>query len=188
MRYLCAILASNNQQYHCYFSFRRKRKKEEKMNNEPLNREVTVQFSENEFSTMSFVSLRLGLSIPDLIRSFVPSLPISKESDNTPLQTLAHPSPQGGPYRIREDLDKDRIVEILNELFDEKDKAITLAKEIKSQIVDDESIRETLNLTTEKRLLRWAHPARVDDRTRFAKPRAREICMILYGFIPERQE
>ena len=128
------------------------------------------------------------MSIPDLIRSFVPNLPLSKEPENTPVQTLASPSPQGGPYRIREDIDKDRITAILNELFQEKYKAITLAKEIKSQIVDDESIRETLNLTTEKRLLRWAHLARVDDRTRFVKPRAREICMILYRFIPERQE
>ena len=158
------------------------------MNNEILNREVTVQFSEHEFSTMSFMSLRLGLSIPDLIRSFVPNLRIYKEPENLPVQTLASPSPQGGPYRIRENLDKNRIAEILNELFDERDKAITLAKEIKSQIIDDESNRETLNLTTEKRLLRWTHPARVDDRTRFVKPRAREICMILYGFIPERQE
>ena len=128
------------------------------------------------------------MSIPDLIRSFVPNLPLSKEPENTPVQTLASPSPQGGPYRIREDIDKDRITAILNELFQEKYKAITLAKEIKSQIVDDESIRETLNLTTEKRLLRWAHLARVDDRTRFVKPRAIEICMILYRFIPERQE
>ena len=158
------------------------------MNNEILNREVTVKFSENEFSTMSFMSLRLGLSIPDLIRSFVPNLPIYKEPENLPVQTLANPSQQRGPYRIQDDIDKDRITAILNELFNEKDKAKTLAKEIKSQIIDDESSRETLNLTTEKRLLRWAHPARVDDRTRFVKPRAREICMILYGFIPERQE
>jgi len=135
---------------------------------------------------MPFFAARL--SIPDLIRSFVPNLPLSKEPENTPVQTLASPSPQGGPYRIREDIDKDRITAILNELFQEKYKAITLAKEIKSQIVDDESIRETLNLTTEKRLLRWAHLARVDDRTRFVNPRAREICMILYRFIPERQE
>lgn len=147
-----------------------------------------MKFSENEFSTISFMSLRLGVGVHDLIRSFIPNLPISKEPDKTPVQTLANPSPQGGPYRIRENIDKDRITTILNELFDEKDKAITLAKEIKSQIIDDEPNRETLNLTTEKRLLRWAHFARVDDRTRFVKPRAREICLILYGFIPEREE
>jgi len=123
------------------------------MRNEQLNREVTVQFSENEFETISFMSARLGVSIP-----------------------------------IREDLDRERISEILNELFHEKDKAITLAKEIKAQLIDDEHQRETLNITTEKRLLRWAHPARVDDRTRFVKPRAREICMILFGFIPERKD
>ena len=109
------------------------------------------------------MSLRLGLSIPDLIRSFVPNLPIYKEPENLPVQTLANPSQQRGPYRIQDDIDKDRITAILNELFNEKDKAKTLAKEIKSQIIDDESSRETLNLTTEKRLLRWAHPARVDD-------------------------
>ena len=75
-----------------------------------------------------------------------------------------------------------------NELFHEENKAITLAKEIKAQLIDDEHQREMLNLTTEKRLIRWAHPARVDDRTRFVKPRAREICMTLFGFIPERKD
>jgi hypothetical protein len=158
------------------------------MRNEQLNREVTVQFSENEFETISFMSARLGVSIPELIRSFIPRLPMLKEPETASVQTLAVPSPQGGPYRIREDLDRERISEILNELFHEKDKAITLAKEIKAQLIDDEHQRETLNITTEKRLLRWAHPARVDDRTRFVKPRAREICMILFGFIPERKD
>jgi hypothetical protein len=158
------------------------------MRNEQLNRAVTIQFNEIEFATINFMSERLGVSIPELIRSFIPRLPMLKEPETAPVQTLAVPSPQGGPYRIREDLDRERISEILNELFHEKDKAITLAKEIKAQLIDDEHQRETLNITTEKRLLRWAHPARVDDRTRFVKPRAREICMILFGFIPERKD
>lgn len=158
------------------------------MANEKLNREVTVELSENEFATINFMSERLGVSMPELIRSFIPSLSVLKETEAAPVQTFAEPSPQGGPYRIREDLDRERISEILDELFHEKDKAITLAKEIKAQLIDDEHQRETLNLTTEKRLLRWAHPARVDDRTRFVKPRAREICMILFGFVPEREK
>jgi len=134
------------------------------------------------------MSARLGVSVPELIRSFIPRLPMLKETGTSPIQTLIEPSLQGGPYRIREDLDRERISEILNELFNEKDKAITLAKEIKAQLIDDEHQRETLNITTENRLLRWAHPARVDDRTRFVKPRATEICMILFGFIPERKD
>ena len=147
-----------------------------------------MQFSENEFATINFMSERLGVSMPELIRSFIPSLPILKKSETAPMQILAESPPQGGPYRIREDLDRERISEILNELFREKNKAITLAKEIKAQLIDDEHQRETLNFTTEKRLLRWAHPARVDNRTRFVKPKAREICMILFGFVPEREE
>ena len=158
------------------------------MRNEQLNREVTVQFREDEFETISFMSAKLGVSIPELIRSFIPRLPMLKEPEISPVQTFAVPSSQGGPYRIREDLDRERISEILNELFHEENKAITLAKEIKAQLIDDEHQREMLNLTTEKRLIRWAHPARVDDRTRFVKPRAREICMILFGFIPERKD
>jgi hypothetical protein len=67
-------------------------------------------------------------------------------------------------------------------------KAKTLATEIMTQLIEDDHPRETLNRTTEKRLLRWAHPARVDDRTRFVRPRAREICEILFGFIPERKK
>jgi hypothetical protein len=158
------------------------------MGNGQLNREVTIHFSENEFATISFMSAKLGVSVPELIKSFIPRLPMLKEPDTAPVQAMTESSAQGGPYRIREDLDKERISEILNELFHEKDKAITLAKEIKTQLIDDDHQRETLNLTTEKRLIRWAHPARVDNRTRFVKPKAREICMILFGFVPEREE
>jgi len=158
------------------------------MMNQQLDREVTIQLNENEFATLNFISGKLGIAIPELMKCFIPNLPTSKEPEEAPVQSIAEPSLRGGPYRIREDFDKARISEILNELFDEKDKAITLAREIKAQLIDEEHFRDTLNSTTEKRLLRWAHPARVDDRTRFVKPKAREICMILYGFVPEREE
>jgi hypothetical protein len=68
----------------------------------------------------------------------------------------------------------------------DKGHAKTLAQEIKSQIITADHERETLTGTTEKRLIRWAHPLRIDKRTQFVSPKAKEICNILYGFVPER--
>ena len=38
------------------------------------NTEIRVQFSESEFAALSFMSQRLEVTIPDLIRNLVPRL------------------------------------------------------------------------------------------------------------------
>jgi hypothetical protein len=151
-----------------------------------INRTVTIEFNESEYETLNFLSINLNLSIPEVVRWMVPKMPAVKVPETTTLQPQTESSLQEGSYKIRENYDKARLTEIVGQLFQEENKAITLAKEIKAQLIDENHLRETLNTTTEKRLLRWAHPARVDDRTRFVKPKAKEICMILFGFVPER--
>jgi hypothetical protein len=91
------------------------------------------------------------------------------------------------PFKILEDFDQNRLSEILDDMISQK-KAKTLAVEIKSQLILTVDKPDTLSETTENRLLRWAHPARIDYRTRFAGPKAKEICEILYGFVPDREE
>jgi hypothetical protein len=130
---------------------------------------------------------RMEIPINDVVRGLIPRFSHPRAPEVAPMKTPEKTLTDTGPYKIIENFDDARLSEILKELIKER-KAVTLAEEIKAQLIDDNYGRENLNITTEKRLLRWAHPARVDDRTRFVKPRAREICIILFGFIPDRED
>ena len=149
------------------------------MKTEELKMELTIQISESNFMTLRYLADKLDMSISEVIRSFIPKIPAIKSPESPELKARS--------LKILEDLDKTRLSEIIDEMIAKK-MAKTLAVEIKTQLILSSHKRDHLTGTTEKRLLRWTHPARIDDRTRFASPRAKEICEILYGFVPERKE
>ncbi len=86
---------------------------------------------------------------------------------------------------IQQKYDVDRIKKICKEMIKEE-KGKTLAVELMNQTVDNAYTRFVLNKATEARLLKWANPKRIDSRSKFVTPRAREICQILFGGIPRR--
>ena len=146
---------------------------------EELTMDLTIQISESDFMTLRYLSDKLEMSISEVIRSFIPKILAIKSPESSELKARS--------LKILEDFDKNRLSEIIDEMI-EKKIAKTLAVEIQAQLILSSHKRDNLTGTTEKRLLRWAHPARIDERTRFASPRANEICEILYGFVPERKE
>ena len=141
--------------------------------------DLTIQISESDFMTLRYLSDKLEMSISEVIRSFIPKILAIKSPESSELKARS--------LKILEDFDKNRLSEIIDEMIKKKI-AKTLAVEIQAQLILSSHKRDNLTGTTEKRLLRWAHPARIDERTRFASPRAKEICEILYGFVPERKE
>ncbi len=149
------------------------------MKTEELTMDLTIQISESDFMTLRYLADKLDMSISEIIRSFIPKIPDIKSP-------VIHDQ-KTGPLKILENFDQNRLAEIIDEMISQKT-AKTLALEIQAQLILSSHKRDNLTGTTEKRLLRWTHPARIDDRTRFASPRAKEICEILYGFVPERKE
>jgi hypothetical protein len=149
------------------------------MKTEELTMDLTIQISESDFMTLHYLADKLDMSISEVIRSFIPKIPALKSPESPELKSRS--------FKILEDFDKTRLSEIIDEMI-EKKMAKTLAVEIESQLILSPHKRDNLTGTTEKRLLRWTHPARIDDRTKFASPRAKEICEILFGFVPERKE
>ena len=146
------------------------------MVNERLDQEIAVRLSASNLDTLRFLSESWNMNISEVIRALIPKLSSTNQADN-----------ETGPLKILEDFDRARLLEILKELISEN-KAKTLATEIKEQLLDCSDKRNNLTGTTERRLLRWAHPARFDERTKYATPRAVEICRTLYGFVPDRKE
>jgi len=149
------------------------------MANEKLDQEIAVRLSSSNIETLRFLSDSWNMNISEVIRALIPKL--------HHLNSINQTDNDRGPLKILEDFDRARLSNILKELISEN-KAKTLAMEIKAQLLDCTDKRNNLTGTTEKRLLRWAHPARFDDRTKYATPRALEICRILYGFLPPRKK
>jgi len=148
------------------------------MANEKFDQEITVRLSASNIKTLHFLSVSWNMNISEVIRVLIPKLPH--------LSSINQADNEKSPLKILEDFDRTRLSEILGELISEK-KAKTLATEIREQLLDCGDKRNNLTGTTEKRLLRWAHPARFDERTKYATPKAVEICRILYGFLPPRK-
>lgn len=147
------------------------------MSTEKLAKELVVRVTETDFNTLRFLSKKLDISMSEVVRAIIPRIPHLQPPKETQEKRVS--------LLILENYDQTRLSEILDEMISQR-KAKTLAQEIKVQLIDCERKRDRLTKTTEKRLLRWAHPKRIDDRTEFASPKAKEICRILYGFVPER--
>ena len=45
------------------------------MENKLLKREVTIIFTEDEFSTLNLLATKLNISVPEVVRSLVPRFP-----------------------------------------------------------------------------------------------------------------
>ena len=146
---------------------------------EKLDQEITVRLSNTDVEILQFLSSSWGMNISEVIRTLIPRL--SRLISNTDIEKNIR------PLKILDDFDRTRLSEIITDLISEN-KAKTLATEIKEQLLDSTDKRINLTGTTEKRLLRWTHPARVDERTKYVAPRAEEICRILYGFTPDRRD
>ena len=155
------------------------------MGKETLTKELTVKMSENDLAALNLIAKRMEIPINDVVRGLIPRFAYSKAPEGTLLTTPVEPIPKTGPFKIRKDLDKKRLGEICDELI-AKRMAKTLGDQIKQEVIVEN--REILNVTTEKRLLRWTHPARNDHRTKFASPKAEEMCRMLFGFVPERED
>jgi len=149
------------------------------MSTEKFLKELTVRITESNFNTLRILSEKLDMSISEVVRAIIPKIPHS--------QPLKQMQQKKISLQILEKYDQTRLSKILDEMISKR-KAKMLAQEIKEQLIDCEHKRDNLTKTTEKRLLRWAHPARIDDRTEFASPKAKEICKILFGFVPERND
>ena len=149
------------------------------MANGRLDQEIAIRLSSTDAEILHFLSSSWKMNVSEVIRTLIPKLPY--------LDTIKDSAADTKSLRIVDNFNRTRLSEILNDLITNK-KAKTLATEIKEQLLDSTDNRNNLTGTTEARLLRWTHPARIDDRTNYVSPKAAEICQILYGFIPDRKK
>ncbi len=141
--------------------------------------EITLRLSAHDIEVLNFLGQSWGTTVSGAVKALLPSLPHPAAGN------ISHQ--KKGPLKILPSFDRARLAEIVADLISQG-KAVTLAREVRSQILDCDYPRENLTRTTEARLLRWATPRRVDARTEYASPKAVEMCQILYDFVPDRND
>jgi len=145
-------------------------------------KEILLKLEDEDYRTLEWISERLGLSISECLRSFIPRVSppeikvVAKESE---IATANASDLVPVATELRED-DLKELSAILSELKERK-WAATLANEIHRQIIEKKVGRKYLVVGTYRRLARWVTPYRWSNRERFVKPRAQRISEILFG-------
>ena len=146
-------------------------------------KDINLKLSDEDYLKIQWIAKRLQMSITETLRSLIPDVPIPvvKKIDEN---EVAKASP-ADLVSVQEAIDRDKLRILVKQLM-EKGWAVTLAKEIKKQLLDNQG--KGLSVSTYKRLSRWAHPYRFTEREQFVKPRAEEISELLFGHVIERVE
>jgi len=139
---------------------------------------ILLNLSNDEYRKLKYIAETLSISISDCLRSLIPDIqpPESKVVQEGDIRSAKFDD----LIPIRKLSAKDR--EMLRGYIDElgrKEGAVTLAKEIKQQVLNTEC--RHLTVSTYKRLGRWISPYRWTNREKYVKPIAQKISRLLFG-------
>jgi len=144
---------------------------------------INLKLSDDDYRKLKWISDRLELSVTETLRKLIPNIEIT-EASLVKDREISSASPHDlVPIAKLSDKDRQRLRGYLNELL-EKRWAVTLANEIKQQLLDKEG--SYLTVSTFKRISRWANPYRQTEREEYVLPRAKAISQLLFGKDIER--
>jgi hypothetical protein len=140
--------------------------------------DVLLKLSNGDYRRLKWIADKLGLTISDCLRSLIPNIqpPESKVVQERDIRSAKFDDLV--PIKKLSEKDREILRGYIDELIENKC-AVTLAKEIKQQVLDTDGLH--LTVSTCKRLGRWISPYRWTEREKYVKPRAQEISRILFG-------
>jgi len=149
--------------------------------NQLLSKEILLRLTEDEYERLAYVSQKLGLSVSETLRVLVPNvLPAERKTvavdeldKASVIDSMAIPHP----------LEKKELEALLDEM-ENKGAALTLSREIRRQLIEEEGT--SLSYETTTRLTRWANPRRLSKREIAIRPIARQISQLLWGKVIAR--
>jgi hypothetical protein len=145
-------------------------------------KKILLKLDDTDYRTLKWISAKLDLSISECLRAFIPRVSppeIRVVSDEDEIATSNASDLVPLNREFGED-DLKGLEAILDELKERK-WAVTLANEIRRQIIEKKNDRKYLTAGTYKRLSKWITPYRWSTREQFVKPRAQRISEILFG-------
>lgn len=148
--------------------------------------DILLKLSDADYHKVEWIADKLGLSMSECLRSFIPSVEppkaktLSEESQIASAElTDLVPIVKGlTPEELKE------LGNLLNELKQNREGwGSTLAKEIEQQVLTIRGLgsEKYLRVSTYKRLSRWVTPYRWSNREKFVKARAEKISQLLFG-------
>ncbi|MHC4061142.1 MAG: hypothetical protein ACYSUC_02710 [Planctomycetota bacterium] len=149
--------------------------------------EIPIRLSEEQHRRLKWVADKLGLSVSEALMSFIPNIQLSDARVVTKNSEIVSAGPDD-LVPVKRNFDRKKLLELVDEIY-EKKAAITLAREIKQQLIERiEPNNESLKLTVEtyRRLSRWCHPRRYTDREKNIQPLAEEISKLIFNKIIDR--
>jgi len=138
--------------------------------------QLIVKLSTEEHLRLKWIADKFQLSLSETIRSLIPTIKIAGptfvKNDDIRSASIHDLVP------IQDSVDRDKIELLIQKLI-KKGWAITLAKEIKKQLLDKNG--DSLTVHTYKRLSRWVHPYRQTEREEYVYNVVSKISEILFG-------
>lgn len=144
-------------------------------------KDLILKLEDEDYRRLEWLSNKLELSVNQCLRALIPKIELPESKTVAQESEIAAANPGDlVPVRELNESDVKELNTILTELTEQK-WGVTLANEIRRQIIDKKSPNKFLTVGTYKRLSRWLTPFRWSEREQFVKPRAQRISEILFG-------
>ena len=149
--------------------------------------EITIRLSEEEHRRMKWIADKLQLSLSETFTSLIPNVRLPDAKVVSESNEIVSAAPDDLVPVIK-GFDRKELLKKVDKIY-EKKAGITLAREIKKQLIekiesDDKQLM--LDVETYRRLSRWCHPRRYTDREKNIQPLAEEISILVFGKIIDR--
>jgi len=139
---------------------------------------ILLKLSNDEYRKLRWFAGKLDISVSDCLRSFIPNIQPPESKVIQEEHILSAKFDDLVPTKKLSEEDREILRGHINELIENK-YAVTLAKEIKQQVLDTDC--QYLTVSTFKRLGRWVSPYRWTDREKYVKPIVQKISRMLFG-------
>ena len=145
--------------------------------------DVLLKLSDTDYQKVEWIADKLGLSMSECLRSFIPSVEPPKAKTLSEESQIAS-AELTDRVQIVKSLSPEELKELANLLNELKQRGwgSTLAKEIGRQVLTERGLGREKYLTvgTYKRLSRWLNPYRWTEREMYVKERAERISQLLF--------
>jgi len=149
--------------------------------NQLLSKEILLRLTEDEYERLAYVSQKLGLSVSETLRALVPNLlPANRKTVGVDELDEARVIDS---IAVPHHLERGELEALLDKM-ESKKAALTLSREIRRQLIENEGT--SLSYETTTRLTRWANPRRLSEREIAIRPIARQISQLLWGKVIAR--
>lgn len=143
---------------------------------------ILLHLADDEYRRLKWIADSMKLSVSAALRSFIPTVRLPDRKVLSGEDGIADAS-SFDVVPTKKSCDKKEVRRLI-EAIQSKNAAVTLAKEVAQQLLDNGE--QNLEVETYKRLSRWCHPYRWTEREKQIQPLAHRLSELLFGRVIDR--